>query len=414
MWPRVWNATILVYLFLTASPAFALDLWKVRLEQEIKTGEKVFKGMDETFPICTDPIVNERIQKIVERVKPHSLRPELPWEVRVYDYSTPQIYNAYAAGSQIRIHRELMEALSDDQLATLIGHERAHVDLKHMIKGWKRDVLLNILTGNDPSILESLAASLISFSYSRDQEREADRLGLRYAYLAGYDPRGMISLFLKLQKISPSLPRTLSYLSTHPSTKDRLSEVRTLAAETILELGHRRPTDKTRIVTVKVSPKNRYGLDFSAEIQQKTAHLLEQSSQYKMAQKDELVRYQRMIERANTTDPLFEPLLHGEITIWQLKINLSQLEISRSQVANFGEVPIAKIQVNGKISISLLNLYGTEVQQKDFPVNWQGPTQPEKFKSWIDQVAREIALSLIDYDILYLPGETSSSQAPSL
>jgi Zn-dependent protease with chaperone function len=141
----------------------------------------------------------ERARRIVDRLLPSYVPSD---GVRVYVVDNPE-WNAMAMGNySIYVFTGIMADLDDDELALVIGHEVAHASHEHSRKQAKRGMMTGIaatasqvligtqLEGGEAyaaSILAGLGATAFSNGYSREQEDQADRVGMRYAYEAGYD-----------------------------------------------------------------------------------------------------------------------------------------------------------------------------------------------------------------------------------
>ena len=158
------------------------------------------------------------------------------------------VNNAFAIpGGYVYVTRQLVALMNDEaELAFVMGHEVAHVAARHADKRAQRSgfaglgaALLGAITGS--SIIANLAgtgAELYSLNYSRDQESEADRLGVRYLARAGYDPAAGADILTSLgaqtnleAKLSGQGGREPApWLSTHPANAGRVAEVRRAAA----------------------------------------------------------------------------------------------------------------------------------------------------------------------------------------
>jgi predicted Zn-dependent protease len=160
------------------------------------------------------------------------------WEVNVIDASA---VNAFCMpGGKIVVYTGLIKqlALSDDELAVVMGHEMAHALLEHSrarvaktmaTQGIARigGVLASGVLGVDPRVTDYMAregAGLLSLKFSREDEQAADALGLELAARVGFDPRAGISLWQKMQALSKGAPPV--WLSTHPSDVSREQSIR--------------------------------------------------------------------------------------------------------------------------------------------------------------------------------------------
>ena len=107
---------------------------------------------------------------------------------------------------------------------------------ERMAKAHGLSLLLGLLLGEDPGLARQLAAELVGRGalarFSRTDEREADRLGLRYLAEAGYDPEGMVALFETLTRLRARQPAAFErWFATHPLGEERAEAARTLVAE---------------------------------------------------------------------------------------------------------------------------------------------------------------------------------------
>jgi predicted Zn-dependent protease len=158
------------------------------------------------------------------------------------------VNNAFAMpGGYVYVTRQLVALMNDEaELAFVLGHEVAHVAARHADKRATRSglagfgaAIVGAITGS--SILGNIAgtgAELYSLSYSREQENEADRLGVRYLAKAGYDPAAGADILAALGaqtnlegKLTGQGGREpVSWFSTHPATAERIAQVRREAA----------------------------------------------------------------------------------------------------------------------------------------------------------------------------------------
>ncbi len=214
-------------------------------EKEIELGKRsypLYTQMSEgEFP---DPELQAYVNRVGRRLARLSHRPDLPYEFNVVNASE---INAYALpGGKISITRGLLSRMENEaQLAAVLGHEIGHVAARHQAAGYTRQVIAGVLTAVGVAALETagvrgadllaqggaLAANLVLMKYSRDQERQADELGMDYMTRAGYNPQGMVQvmeILLRAQKKQPSAVEAL-FLS-HPLTTERLATAKAMAA----------------------------------------------------------------------------------------------------------------------------------------------------------------------------------------
>gem|GEM_PF-689690 len=168
----------------------------------------------------------QRILKQTNISKQDRVRVEiLEWEV-VNAFVTPEM--------KVYVTTGLLELIeSDDELACVIGHELAHVAARHLAGRTKQAVIWQAVAGlaaalgkgRDAIIGGQLLGNLKLLQYSRKQEMEADRLGLRYARDAGYDPSGIIHFMRKMGQIEGKMDDPVStWLSSHPPAPHRIQQ----------------------------------------------------------------------------------------------------------------------------------------------------------------------------------------------
>jgi predicted Zn-dependent protease len=194
-----------------------------------------------------DPRVNAYVQAVMARIGAFSDRPDIDYKITVLD--TPMV-NAFALpGGYTYVTRGLL-ALADNEaeLAGVIGHEIAHVTARH---GARRQtaavgtavvagvlgVMLNARTGLNAGLtgdLLNVGGSAILAGYSRDNEYEADNLGIKAMARAGYEPRAQGDLLTSLAAFaayqSGGKKAQAGWFSTHPNNKERIAKAQAKAA----------------------------------------------------------------------------------------------------------------------------------------------------------------------------------------
>lgn len=145
----------------------------------------------------------------------------------VTDGEEAELWNAWASPGQITVTNRLLEFMhSDDELAVVMGHELAHLTQGHIAKGLGTSLLGSVLAAaveqaTNVSVLGDVAGGVVQSAFSRDFERQADYIGLQYAFRAGYD----ITVGPRLwERVATELPQrvTIPWLSTHPSEPERM------------------------------------------------------------------------------------------------------------------------------------------------------------------------------------------------
>lgn len=182
-----------------------------------------------------DNELNQYISTVGTSVASVSHRPKMPFSFRAVN----AVYaNAYAfPGGSIAVTRGLLLSLNNEaELAGLLGHEVAHVAARHTASRMSKAMLLNlavVLTGVIVSTkdekagmitagLGMIGSTLLLAKYSREDERQADELGMEYMVKAGYAPSGMVGLMDHLRRLSNRQPDVIEKMfSSHPMSEER-------------------------------------------------------------------------------------------------------------------------------------------------------------------------------------------------
>lgn len=207
--------------------------------EEVRIGQEQSVEIVQTFGgPYPDPALANYVNRVGQALARHAERQDLTFSFTVLD---SPIVNAIALpGGYIYVTRGLLAlGVNEAELASVLGHEIGHITARHHAQAETRQqlaglgiTLLGAFAGAPIAQGTQLLAGVYLARYSRDQEYEADLLGIRYMTRAGYDSAAMASLLAKLNGWSalqakilgrPSADR-LDYLATHPNTLDRVRE----------------------------------------------------------------------------------------------------------------------------------------------------------------------------------------------
>lgn len=204
---------------------------------EIKLGNQLDIEIRKKAQIVTEG--QERVNRIGSRVARASQRSNLAY--RFHIIRSKEI-NAYSApGGHIYITTALLAMANDEELASVLSHEVAHVVARHSLKtiqqsqflGGIADLIGSVtgVAGDAAGQLGKAAATIVASgllaSHNREEEREADYLGVNAMAKAGFDPQGMITMFQKLQSKSRTNPSLMgSLFSDHPDVQERIENTR--------------------------------------------------------------------------------------------------------------------------------------------------------------------------------------------
>ncbi len=205
-------------------------------DKEAALGASVALSIEKQLKINQEIDVNERVETIFKRLVAVCDRQDVVYTIRVVD---DDMMNAFSLpGGYIYINKGLIDKVSsDDELASILAHEISHVVTKHAMKRLQAAygaMLLEggaIVSGNFALAagIDLTAASVI-FANSRDDEFEADSLGIKYLRLAGFKTSAMPSMLSKLLKNQEKEPlRPLNYWRTHPYLSQRIARANSVA-----------------------------------------------------------------------------------------------------------------------------------------------------------------------------------------
>jgi predicted Zn-dependent protease len=211
------------------------ELSLVSESQEIQMGQQAAQDVAQSIGLYNDSKVQTYVATLGKRMAAQSERPNLPWEFHVVDDAS---VNAFALpGGFIYVTRGLMTSINDEaELASVLGHEIAHVTHRHSVQQISKAQLAQLGLGIGSILssdiarfgqLASAGLSILFLKYGRDAENQADQSGFRYALNQNYDVREMTDVFQTLNRISEAsgggkLPE---WLSTHPNPENRIERV---------------------------------------------------------------------------------------------------------------------------------------------------------------------------------------------
>jgi len=219
-----------------------LELTRVRVEEENQIGEELARSCGLTPANTKDPEVNrirDYVNEAGHRVTGGVKRPGIHYRFH-YNPSESFVNAAALPGGQIVIGKGLLQLLeSEDELAAILGHEIAHVDQRHAIGRLQYELQSRKLGLGGLYQLGSIGVKLFQAGYTKEQELEADREGLRLAVAAGYSAGGAIEAMKRLERLSQSAgtPATSpveeiarvpvqalrEYFRSHPPARERIT-----------------------------------------------------------------------------------------------------------------------------------------------------------------------------------------------
>lgn len=209
----------------------------------VKITKAEFERMKRQMPISQDPRMNEWLTDVSEHISQQVFwdMPLAEWEFVVFDM--PGQINAFAMpGGKVGVFSGLFDMVeTQDELASVIAHEIAHVTARHTHERMSQAGILKagsgiaslgttiatggMIYGAAPSMSGQLAA------WDRAKESEADRIGIMYMANAGFDPQAAITVMEKMAAMDVGGGSSRPYNSTHPSSEERLDALHSYLEE---------------------------------------------------------------------------------------------------------------------------------------------------------------------------------------
>ncbi len=203
-------------------------------EKEIQIGRDLSAGLLGTTPLVDDPAVQTYVNRIGRWLALQTERPDLPWTFAVIDTDT---VNAFAApGGYVFVTRGLFLMLRNEaELAGVIGHEISHVVRRHHLVAIEKKLRASLATDvagmlveYDPEMVDALVGAgmeIYGKGLDREDEFEADTMGVVVAARSGYDPYGLPAMLMTLYARGEDDQNLAFLFSTHPPTGERLGHL---------------------------------------------------------------------------------------------------------------------------------------------------------------------------------------------
>jgi predicted Zn-dependent protease len=235
---------------------------------ERKVAEQVMRNLRQADLILDDPELNEYIQSLGHRLSAHS-----DWQGGEFNFFIikDMEVNAFALpAGYIGVHAGLfLTTQSEDELASVLAHEIAHISQRHYSRSYEiskqQDVILAAAiiaalavgrtdsTASSALLLGGMAHSMqSSLAFSREHEQEADRLGIELLAKSGFDPNAMPRFFERMQQATRyNTGNAPEYLLTHPVTLNRISDAKYRASQ--LKEKHHKPSEDYTLMWHKLA-----------------------------------------------------------------------------------------------------------------------------------------------------------------
>ncbi len=203
---------------------------------EIALGRQTDQQILETYGVYEDPQLLSYITNLGKKMGSLSHRPNLDYQFRILD---SPVINAFAVpGGFIYVTRGILSYLNNEaELTGVLGHEIGHVTARHSAQQYSRAQLAQLGLGIGAMASETFRkyAGLAQFGvgmlflrFSRDNERQADELGVEYSTKGGWDSNNMANFFVTLERLNPGEDRSglPGWFSTHPNPPDRVNAIK--------------------------------------------------------------------------------------------------------------------------------------------------------------------------------------------
>ena len=215
--------------------------------EERRMGEAFMREVRARLPMLDDPEVEDYVNSLGHRLAAAGDKPARSFHFFVVAHDD---VNAFAGpGGHVGINAGLIITTeSEGELASVLAHEMAHVTQRHIARRFEQQersslpvfagILAAVVLGSQsPDLGQAAAAATLgsavqtALNFSREAEREADRVGMQVLVRAGFDPREMSEFLEKLLNSNRFSHKPLEYLSTHPLTTSRIADVRARAEQ---------------------------------------------------------------------------------------------------------------------------------------------------------------------------------------
>ena len=240
---------------------------------EVQLGQQTDKEIVKTYTLYQDPDLEQYIGQLGRRLASLSHRPQLSYHFKVLD--TP-VVNAFAVpGGYVYLTRGILSYFNDEaELAGVMGHEIGHITARHSAHQYSQLQVTQLAFSLGMALgegfrqfagLAEAGVSMLFLRFSRDNERQADDLGMLYATRAGLDASRMADFFETLGRLNPTSDRSGldSWFSTHPNPPDRIRVIKTRAPDLARAQGLTHPQINQRAYLNKID-----GLKFGEDPRQ--------------------------------------------------------------------------------------------------------------------------------------------------
>ncbi|HXT21570.1 MAG TPA: M48 family metallopeptidase [Thermoanaerobaculia bacterium] len=205
----------------------------ISIEEEWQLGNQLAADLARKLRLVDDSVAQEYVESVGRRVVAQTEMGNLPWHFHIV--ADPEVNAFTIPGGHVYVNTGLIEKSPNVAAFTgALAHEISHVVARHsteqLSKAYGIEAIGGAVLGKNPAVYEQILASVLAQGamarFSREAEREADRLGAAYMFKAGYDPQGMVQMFETLLAERQRQPGSVErFFASHPLTEERIREV---------------------------------------------------------------------------------------------------------------------------------------------------------------------------------------------
>ena len=206
---------------------------KVTEQEEQEIGADVSQRLRQRYGVVQDPAVTKYVTLVGTVIAQAGSRPDLPWRFVVLDTDA---VNAFAApGGYVHITRGALGLIANEaELAGVLGHEIAHVTEKHTIKAIQKSNAVKMATdetlSGNKALLKQVADrtydSILENAFDRDDEMDADKVGVAAADTVGYAPIGLADFLQRLADRNKGATSKRGLFASHPDIEARIARIK--------------------------------------------------------------------------------------------------------------------------------------------------------------------------------------------
>lgn len=248
----------------------------ITTQQEQQAGAEYAAEINRQLPLVRDQAANDYINRLGREIARNADPRGIPYTFYIVN---SDVVNAFAIpGGYVYINRGLIERADNvSEVAGVLGHEIGHVVERHAVERLQRaqnantmlGVLYGVLLRRNPGTVEQagiqIGGNAVFAGYSRDAEREADRVAVGYLVKSGYAPRGMVTMFQQLMEQQRTQPSKVEqWFATHPLSQERITNTQATINATPGATSSRLITDtrdfqtfRSRLRTLQPVPTDR-------------------------------------------------------------------------------------------------------------------------------------------------------------